>query len=84
MPAVRWVDPAIGCGGFASLIAAAVTVHLMLAEIRSPGDGMEIIGAIAMSGFCAGIGTTFMLLLVLLRHLLHKAVEQRPELAEVI
>lgn len=82
--AIRWVDVAIGCVGFASAVAAAVTVDLFVSDVPSPGDGMELIGTIMMAGFCTVLGATFTLLLVLLRHLLRKAADQRSELAGVI
>src|SRR4051794_28741477 len=38
--AFRWVDVIIGCFALATLIDAGVTVHLAVAEIPTPDDGM--------------------------------------------
>lgn len=82
--AIRWVSLAIGCVGFTSLVSAVVTVSLIFSNMPAQGDGMGVIGTILLTGFCTIVGLIFTLLLVLLRHLLRKAAEQRSELAEVI
>jgi hypothetical protein len=79
-----WVDIIIGCIAFSALLAAGATVHLMVADIPSPDDGMEIIGAILGTGACAALGGAFVLLMLVMRQLLRKAVGFHAELAEVV
>lgn len=82
--AFPWVNLIIGCFAFATLLSAGVTVHLFFAEIPSPTDGMELLGALFTTVACTGLGGSFVLILLILRQLLRKAVRLRNEMAEVI
>ncbi|WP_405741391.1 DUF2975 domain-containing protein [Streptomyces sp. NBC_01525] len=82
--AFRWVDVIIGASLVATLLAAGVTGHLSLASIPSPGDGMEVIGALGAALAAVGVGAAFAMLVVVMRGLLHKATELQREMAEVI
>ncbi|MEU9253735.1 DUF2975 domain-containing protein [Streptomyces sp. NPDC048270] len=82
--AFRWVDTIIGTTIAATLLAFAVTCHLMLADIPSPGDGMELISAFAAATATTGIGACLVMLLVIMRGLLRKATHMKSELAEVV
>jgi hypothetical protein len=79
-----WVNVIIGCFTFATALDAAVTVHLFVWGIPTPDDGMEVLGAVFGTGACAALGVTFVLLMLVMRELLHKAIELRSEMAEVI
>ncbi|WP_326807636.1 DUF2975 domain-containing protein [Streptomyces sp. NBC_01775] len=82
--AFRWVDVIIGASIVATLLATGVMAHLALATIPSPGDGMEVIGALFTATACAGAGTYFALLVVIMRSLLRKATDLQTEMAEVV
>ncbi|MER7965487.1 DUF2975 domain-containing protein [Streptomyces ardesiacus] len=80
--AFRWVDVVIGATVVATLLALGTAVHLAVAEIPSPDDGMQALGALGAAVTCAGAGAAFAMLTVVLRGLLHKATAMRAELAE--
>ncbi len=82
--AFRWVDTIIGSTIAATLLALAVTCHLMLAAIPSPDDGMELISALAAATATTGIGACLVMLIVIMRSLLRKAATMKSELAEVV
>jgi hypothetical protein len=82
--AFRWVDLIIGCSAACTLLAAGVTVHLLVADIPSPGDGMEVIGAFGAAGLATGAGVAFIMLMVIMRGLLRKATQLQTEMAEVV
>ncbi|MFH8409207.1 DUF2975 domain-containing protein [Streptomyces sp. NPDC018019] len=82
--AFRWVDIIIGAAVVATLLALGVTVHLGLAEIPSPDDGMDVVGALGAATVCTAVGAAFAMLVVVMRSLLRKATELRTEMAEVI
>lgn len=79
-----YVNVIIGCIAFSALLATGATVHLLVADIPTPDDGMEVIGAILGTGACAALGGAFVLLMLVMRELLRKAAGLRSELAEVI
>jgi hypothetical protein len=79
-----WVNIIIGCIAFSALLATVATVHLMVAEIPTPDDGMDLLSAILGTGACAALGGAFVLLMLVMRQLLHKAVGLNAELAEVV
>jgi hypothetical protein len=79
-----WVNVIIGCIAFATLISAAVSVHLLVAEIPTPDDGMELLSALLATGACTALGGVFVLLMLVMRQLLHKAVELNSEMAAVV
>lgn len=82
--AFRWVDTVIGATVVATLLAFGVAVHLAVAEIPSPDDGMQVLGALGAAVACVGVGAAFAMLVVVLRGLLSKATALRSELAEVV
>lgn len=63
------------------LVAAG---HLFVADIPSPADGMELIGALGAAVACVGVGAAFAMLVVVMRSLLRKATRLRTEIAGVI
>ncbi|PPS86837.1 DUF2975 domain-containing protein [Streptomyces sp. MH60] len=82
--AFRWVDTVIGATAAATLLALGAAVHLAVAEIPSPDDGMQALGALGAAVACVGVGAAFALLVVVMRGLLAKATALRSELAEVV
>jgi|SRR5690606_1238182 len=82
--AFRWVDTIIGASVAATLLALGVTVHLLVAEIPSPRDGMELIGALGAATAAVGVGTAFAMLVTVMRGLLRKATDLQTEMAEVV
>ncbi|MFF3273814.1 DUF2975 domain-containing protein [Streptomyces chrestomyceticus] len=82
--AFRWVDTIIGASVAATLLAAGVTVHLGLAEIPSPDDGMDVVGALAAATVAVGVGAAFAMLVVVMRSLLRKAADLQTEMAAVV
>ncbi|MER5963344.1 DUF2975 domain-containing protein [Streptomyces sp. NPDC002057] len=82
--AFRWVDVIIGSLVAATLLALAVTCHLTLADIPSPEDGMELLGALAAAAATTGVGACLVMLIAVMRGLLGKAATMRSELAEVV
>ncbi|MEU4983012.1 DUF2975 domain-containing protein [Streptomyces sp. NPDC021969] len=82
--AFRWVDTVIGATVVATLLAFGVAVHLAVAEIPSPDDGMQVLGALGAAVACVGVGAAFAMLVVVMRGLLGKATALRSELAEVV
>ncbi|MFF0648338.1 DUF2975 domain-containing protein [Streptomyces tendae] len=82
--AFRWVDTVIGATVVATLLAFGVAVHLAVAEIPSPDDGMQVLGALGAAVACVGAGAAFVMLVVVMRGLLGKATALRSELAEVV
>ncbi|MER5873435.1 DUF2975 domain-containing protein [Streptomyces sp. NPDC002044] len=82
--AFRWLDVIIGSTVAATVLALAVGCHLMLADVPSPDDGMELIGALAAATGTAGIGACLVMLFVIMRGLLSKAHTMKSELAEVV
>ncbi|MEV5599612.1 DUF2975 domain-containing protein [Streptomyces sp. NPDC052496] len=82
--AFRWVDVIIGAAVLATLLAAGVTAHLAVAEIPSPDDGMDVIGALATAVVAVGVGAAFAMLVVVMRSLLRKATDLETEMAEVV
>jgi Protein of unknown function (DUF2975) len=82
--AFRWVDVIIGSAAVATLLALGVATHLALADIPSPSDGMEVIGALGAAIASVGVGASFAMLVVILRGLLRKATALQTEIAEVV
>ncbi|MFI8949816.1 DUF2975 domain-containing protein [Streptomyces sp. NPDC053750] len=82
--AFRWVDVVIGSSVVATLLAVGVSGHLALAEIPSPDDGMDVVGALGAAIVTAGAGAAFAMLVVLMRSLLRKATELKSEMAQVV
>ncbi|QGV82290.1 DUF2975 domain-containing protein [Streptomyces ficellus] len=71
--AFRWVDTIIGSSLAATLLALGVSGHLALADIPSPDDGMDVLGALAAALVAVGVGASFAMLMVIARGLLRKA-----------
>ncbi|MFK0118008.1 DUF2975 domain-containing protein [Streptomyces sp. NPDC090994] len=82
--AFRWVDIIIGTAVVATLLALGITGHLLLADIPSPDDGMEIESVLAAATVCVAGGAAFAMLMVIMRGLLRKATVLRAEMAEVV
>ncbi|WP_413806339.1 DUF2975 domain-containing protein [Streptomyces sp. OE57] len=82
--AFRWVDTIIGSSVVATLLALGVTGHLALAQIPTPDDGMEVIGALGAAMVSVGVGAAFAMLMVIMRSLLRKATDLETEMAEVV
>lgn len=80
--AFRWVDVVIGGTGFATLLAAGVTVHLMVVDL--PVDEMQILGAMLGTAACTGLGGVFVLITIVMRQLLKKATNLQAEMAQVV
>ncbi|MBT3154458.1 DUF2975 domain-containing protein [Streptomyces sp. CHD11] len=81
-PAFRWVDTLIGCLVAATLLALGVAGHLALADIPSPDDGMETLGALVTAMAGVGVGASLAMLLVVLRGLLRKATRLQTRLQD--
>lgn len=82
--AFRWVDTVIGATLVATLLAVGVTVHLLLADIPTPDDGVALNGALGSAVVCVGVGAAFVMLVVVMRGLLHKATQLTTEMAKVV
>ncbi|MFF3632005.1 DUF2975 domain-containing protein [Streptomyces sp. NPDC002164] len=83
--AFRWVDTVIGSSAVATLLALGVTGHLTLAEIPTPDDdNMAVLGALFAAMASVGVGTAFVMLIVIMRGLLRKATDLETEIAEVV
>jgi Protein of unknown function (DUF2975) len=76
-PALRSVDVITGCAAVATVLNAAVSIHLLVVH----GGGPGIIAWLAAS--LAG-GVAFVLLMVVMRGLLEMAIADRTELDNVI
>lgn len=75
---LKWVDTITASAAVATVLSAAVWVHLALVE-QVGGPGM-VLGLTA----CVLVGTALALLMVVMRGLLSAAIADRRELAEVI
>jgi hypothetical protein len=75
---LRWVDVIIACGALATVLAAAVVVHV---HRFAPGHGGPSIFYLAA---CVVAGAMFVLLMIVMRGLLRTAIADRTELDEVI
>ncbi|MER5884524.1 DUF2975 domain-containing protein [Streptomyces sp. NPDC001941] len=73
--ALRWVDLIIGASVAATLLTLGVAGHLALASVPSPGDGMEVLGALGLALAGVGAGAGLALLLVIGRGLLRRAAD---------
>ena len=76
--ALRWVDVITACGAVATVLCAAVLIH-MLGFV--PGGGGPMVYYLAA---CVTVGLAFVLLMVVMRGLLESAIADRTELDEVI
>ncbi|SDT54851.1 DUF2975 domain-containing protein [Actinoplanes derwentensis] len=82
--AQRWVTVLLAAAGGAAVVTFALLVFVTFSEIPSPADGMEVIG-LWMGSAVAVAGSVALLMLTLIgRHLLGKAIELRSELDEVV
>ncbi|MEV6243331.1 DUF2975 domain-containing protein [Lentzea sp. NPDC051838] len=82
--ALTWTNIAIGAVAAAAVVLAWLFVYVTFADIPSPADGMETIGLWMGSavGTVAAIGVV--LLLVIGRQWLRRAIGQRAELEQVV
>ncbi len=77
-PAARWVDVIIACGALATILAAAVLVHVYAFAPGHGGPSILYIAATALAG------AMFVLLMTVMRGLLLAAIANRTELDAVI
>ncbi|MFD5912358.1 DUF2975 domain-containing protein [Streptomyces massasporeus] len=82
--AFRWVDVVIGASAVATALALGTAGHLAVAEIPSPGDGMDVESALAAATAAVAVGTAFAMLMVVMRSLLRKATSLQSEMAAVV
>ncbi|MEY9487796.1 hypothetical protein RKD26_003590 [Streptomyces calvus] len=82
--ALWWVDTVIGALVVETVLALVVGGHLAVAEIPSPDDGMDVVGALGAALVTVGVGASFALLVVILRQLLQKAARLRTERAGAV
>lgn len=82
--ALTWTNIAIGAVSAAAVVLAWLFVYVTVADVPSPADGMETIGLWMGSavGTVAAIGVV--LLLVIGREWLRRAIGQRAELEQVV
>ena len=76
--ALRWVDVIIACAVVATVLSAAVLVHML--RFVPGGGGPTIYFMLA----CIAGGLAFVLLMIVMRGLLESAIADRTELDEVI
>ena len=76
--AVRWVQVITTCGTVATVLSAAVLVHMLAFVPGGGGPAMYYVGA------CIAVGLAFVLLMMVKRGLLESAIANRAELDEVI
>lgn len=83
-PALTWVNVSVGVAVAATMVTAALFLYVTFADIPSPTDGMDVIGL--WMGSAGGVAAAVVLLLLTLvgRHLLVKAIALNSELDEVI
>lgn len=79
--AFRWLDVITGASITATLLALGVAAHLTLADIPSPGDGMQIIAAAGGALAGAATGAAFAMLMAIIRGLFRKATGLRTATA---
>lgn len=83
-PALTWVNVLVGVTIAATALTAGLFLFVTFADIPSPSDGMEVIGLWLESAAAAVTGVVLLLLTLVGRHLLVKAIALRTELDEVI
>ncbi|MFB2596450.1 DUF2975 domain-containing protein [Herbiconiux sp. P17] len=77
----RWVNAAIGALATAAAIGAATLVYLLFARATETPAGLTIA---ILAAVTAGAGAALALLVVVMRQLLHTAIQLHSELAEVV
>lgn len=77
----RWIDTIIVATLVATVLAFGVTAHLAVGNVPSPGDGMEMIGALGMAAVGTCAAAAFAMLMVIIRDLVHKATDLRTAAA---
>lgn len=82
--AFRWVDIVIGSSVVATLLAGGVSLHILLSDIPSPDDGMELLGVLGATVMSVAVGAAFAMLTVIMRGLLRKATDLETEIAGVV
>jgi len=83
-PALMWVNVLVGVVIAATALTAGLFLFVTFADIPSQSDGMEVIGLWLQSGVAAVASVVLMLLTLVGRHLLVKAIALRTELDGVI
>lgn len=77
-PALRWVDVITTALGVATVLCAGLLVHMLgIMQVGGPGVVFMLMGVTA-------VGITLVLVVAVMRGLLHAAIADRDELAEVI
>jgi hypothetical protein len=71
--AFRWVDTLIGSSIAATVLAVAVTGHVLFGDIPFPQEGMDDLSALATALAGTVAGTASVMLFAILRGLLRKA-----------
>jgi hypothetical protein len=69
---------------YATALALGAAGHLAVAEIPSPGDGMDVESALAAATAAVAVGAAFAMLTVVVRSLLRKATRLQSEMAAVV
>jgi len=82
--ALTWVNVSVGVAVAAIAVTTGLFLYVTFTDIPSPADGMEVIGL--WMGSAGGVAAAVALLLLTLvgRHLLVKAIALNSELNEVI
>ncbi|MGW0432327.1 DUF2975 domain-containing protein [Micromonospora sp. NPDC003197] len=82
--ALTWVNVSVGVAVAAIAVTTGLLLYVTFTDIPSPADGMEVIGL--WMGSAASVAAAVVLLLLTLvgRHLLVKAITLNSELDEVI
>lgn len=82
--AFRWVDVIIGATAAATLLSAGIFCYVLFADSNGTADEMPLLGGLGSLLVCGAAGTSFAMLMLIMRGLLHKATELKTEMAEVI
>ena len=83
-PSLTWANVLVAAIAGGAAVCAALLVFVTLSEIPSPYDGMEVIGLWLGSAAATAVCVVLLLLTLVARHQLVKAIALRSELDEVI
>ncbi|MEU6246925.1 DUF2975 domain-containing protein [Glycomyces sp. NPDC047010] len=82
--AFRWVDVIIAATIAATLLSAGVFCYVFVSDSNGTADEMALLGGLGSLLVCGAAGTSFAMLMVIMRGLLRKATQLQSEMAEVI
>lgn len=82
--ALTWTNVSLGAIAAGAVVLAWLFVYLTFADIPSPTDGMELLGAWMGSAAGAVAAAGVAALVVVGRHWLRRAIAQRAELDQVV